>query len=105
MKRLIQFPTEGGETITVEVKDEDGQLGHAGRGGDVAQKAAETFEAAMSRLKFLTSKVVSTLPNLNDPDELSLEFGVKLSAEAGVVIASASAEANITVKLSWKRGE
>jgi hypothetical protein len=38
------------------------------------------------------------------PSEATLEFGLKASAEVGnVVVSKASAEANYTIKLTWKR--
>lgn len=36
------------------------------------------------------------------PDEIALEVGVKFVGEAGVVIARASAEANLVIKLKWQ---
>jgi hypothetical protein len=35
------------------------------------------------------------------PDKVQLEFGVKLTAEAGVVIAKAATEANFKLSLEW----
>jgi Trypsin-co-occurring domain 1 len=37
------------------------------------------------------------------PDEFTVEFGVKLSAKAAVVIASATTDANFKVTLKWKK--
>lgn len=34
-----------------------------------------------------------------------MQFGIKLSAAAGAVIAKAGSEANFAVKLNWKRAE
>lgn len=39
------------------------------------------------------------------PDEVSLELGVGVGSEAGVIFASASSEANLKVTLTWKRRE
>jgi hypothetical protein len=38
------------------------------------------------------------------PDGIEVEFGVKLNAEAGAVIAKSAVEGHFTVKLSWDRG-
>jgi hypothetical protein len=38
----------------------------------------------------------------DSPDEAAVEFGVKLSTNAGVVFASAAAETNFVFKLTWK---
>lgn len=37
------------------------------------------------------------------PDRISLEFGIKFSAEAGVVVARTATEANFTVSVEWNR--
>ncbi|WP_304364726.1 CU044_2847 family protein, partial [Streptomyces viridosporus] len=39
------------------------------------------------------------------PDTVELEFGVKLTAEAGAIIAKGSAEGHLVVKLSWSPGQ
>ena len=36
------------------------------------------------------------------PSELSLTFGIKLTAEAGVVIARTAGECNFAVTMRWK---
>ncbi len=47
--------------------------------------------------------MITTLRGLaHKPDEIEMEFGFSLNAVAGVVIASASTEANYKVTLRWK---
>ena len=36
--------------------------------------------------------------------QVEIEFGVKLSAEAGALIARTAADAHLTVKLTWSPG-
>jgi len=38
------------------------------------------------------------------PDEVSVEFGVKLSAEVGVIITRASSDMNFKIVAKWKNG-
>ena len=72
--------------------------------GQIWEEAKEKFEDVMQQIKPATSAVLRALRELADsPDEASVEFGVKLSSSAGMVIASASAEANFILKLTWKR--
>ena len=40
---------------------------------------------------------------VESPDEVQVEFGLLLSAEAGAVLAAASATANYKVTMTWKR--
>ena len=107
MKRLIEFPLEAGGSIVIEVDEPEPEGGvvRVARPGEVAEQARETFEAALERLKPASNAIIGKLRSLSDPpDEVSVEFGLKMNAQLGaVVIASAGAEANYKVTLTWKR--
>jgi NTP-dependent ternary system trypsin peptidase co-occuring protein len=38
------------------------------------------------------------------PDEIAIEFGVKLSADVGAIIARTGGEANFKISLRWQKG-
>src|SRR5450631_698287 len=60
------------------------------------------FETALATIKSATSQLMETLSSIDKrPDECELEFGIKLSAAAGAILAKAGAEANFTVKMKW----
>jgi Trypsin-co-occurring domain 1 len=102
MKHLVEFPLEEGGSIIVEV-DEPEREGtvRAGR-GDTIVKAKETLEEALNHVLPATKSIVEKLRSIgNKPDEIEINFGVKLSTVAGAVIASASAEANFDVTVRW----
>lgn len=108
MKQLIEFPLEDGESILIEVDEPEaaGGVVRAGRPGEVVARAGQTFESAMDRIKPAARVVIAKLRSLSDPpDEIEIEFGLKMSAEAGAIVAVAGAEANYKVTLIWKRGE
>ena len=108
MKRLVEFPLEDGSTILVEVDEPEGPGGavQVRRDSKTVEKAKQTFEAALDKIKPTANAVISKLRNLYDaPDEVTVEFGLKLSGEAGVVLASAGVEANYKVTLTWKKNE
>ncbi len=111
MKRLIEFPLEDGSTILVEVDEAESARGtlrvdRGGRDDKTVEKANQTFETALDTVKPTANAVISKLRDLYDPpDEISVEFGLKLSAEAGVVLAAAGIEANYKVTLKWKKEE
>jgi len=105
MKRLVIYPLEDGTQITIEV-DEPGSQGvtRGGRGFNVVEEAKQKFEDALRQIKPATVAIIKTLRELSDsPDEASVEFGVKLNANSGVILASAGVEANFVFKLTWKR--
>ena len=108
MKRLIEFPLEGtDQTILVEVDEpETGGVVRASRGSDTIAKAQKTFEEAMEKVKPAASAIISKIRSLSDsPDEVEVQFGLKLSADSGAFIASAGLEANYSVTLKWKKEE
>jgi len=103
MKRLVEFPLEDGTSMLVEIDepDQDG-LVKASRGYDVIDKAHQTLEKSLEKVEPAAQLVIQQFRKLHDvPDEIEVSFGLKLSAEAGAVLASASAEANYTVTLKW----
>jgi hypothetical protein len=102
MKRLVEFPLKEGGSIVVEIDEpETGGTVRAGR-EDTIEKARETFEDALNKVLPVTKTVVEKLRSMaSKPDEIEVTFGVKLNTVAGVVIASASAEANFGVTLRW----
>ena len=107
MKRLIEFPLEEGGSIVVEVDEPvpEGGVVRAARPGEIAAKAGQTFEAALERIKPLAGTIIAKLRGLHDPpDEAVVEFGLKMSGQAGsVVVASVGAEAHYKVTLTWRR--
>jgi hypothetical protein len=109
VKSLIEFPLEEGGSIVVEVDEPapEGSVVRAARPGEVAAKAGQTFEAALERIKPVAGTIIAKLRDLHDPpDEAVVEFGLKMSGQAGsVVVASVGAEAHYKVTLTWRREE
>jgi hypothetical protein len=107
MKQLVEFALADDEVILVEV--DAPTLARATMRGlaepqAMVEKAKISFEQALDKLKPAADAIISKLRNLTErPDEISVEFGIKLSAAAGAVITSASVEANFVVKLLWRQ--
>jgi len=103
--KIIELVWEDGTKVAAEVtepgEDQEGTE-RSGRLEKVQQLTQQAFEKAMGQLKPIAQTVMATLKELNNPSEVAVEFGVKLSAETGVVIASAQAEANFKISLKWK---
>jgi hypothetical protein len=110
MKRLVEFPSESGEVILVEV-EEQRPGGETRRGlspSAVVERAQTSFEDALDKARPMASSLVKKLRDIGDstgnpPDEVQVEGGIILSAEAGAVLAAASAGANYKVTMTWKR--
>jgi hypothetical protein len=106
MKRLIEFPLQDGSSMIVEVDKPEtpGSVTRAARPGEAIEKAKQTLDDALDKVTPAAQAVVSKLRGLHDePDEIAVEFGIKLSAAAGAFIASAGVEANYKVTLKWTK--
>jgi glutamate mutase epsilon subunit len=113
MTRYLEFATGDGESVLVEVDDDEivppPGIEKAGlvskRVGDTVATAAATFEEAIARavrrnVEALDAAVLA-LPNA--PTELELTFALKATGEVGnLAIAKVGGEANFTVRLAWK---
>lgn len=106
MTQLIEYALENGESVVLEIQDEDSSeetIPVAKKAG-VVTKANQTFDKALEKIKPAAAAVILNLKSLHEPpDEISLEFGVKLNATAGAVVASTSLDANYKVTMTWKR--
>jgi Trypsin-co-occurring domain 1 len=109
MARLAKFVLPDGSSIVAEVDDESLDSSRIMRGGSVATsevvvKANASFESALDRVRWAAEGLLNRLTSLaSPPDEVEVEFGVKLNAETGAVIAKAATEANFRINLKWTR--
>jgi hypothetical protein len=109
MARLAKFVLPDGNSIVAEVDGEPFDTSRVMRGGvlgssEIVVKANESFETALDRVRWAAEGLLDRLTSLaSPPDEVEVEFGVKLNAETGAVIAKASTEANFKINLKWTR--
>jgi hypothetical protein len=107
MKQLIEYPTESGEPILVEIEihevEEGGEIEVARFDG--FKKAVKTFEESLSSVKPVVKSIVNKLSDLIEkPHEINVEFGVKMGAKGGIIVASSDIEGNFKVTLKWNQG-
>ncbi|MBD2261111.1 CU044_2847 family protein [Pseudanabaena sp. FACHB-2040] len=110
-KEIAQFKLEDGTAFLVEVDPP-----RTTRGGSIQRVAAvnadqmvyqatQTLEEALDTVKPVAATVLSRLRSgLTTPaDGIEVTFGLKLSAEAGVVFGSVGGEVTFEVKLTWEK--
>ena len=109
MGQLVEFSLNDGGTILVEVHETTRTGGPVtrGLGGDqITERARLTFEDAVQRVEPAAQAIITRLRGMAQaPDEVQVEFGLDLSAEAGAFIAAASATANFKIAMTWRRSE
>jgi hypothetical protein len=90
--------------VEVDETDVDSGAIRACRGSDAIQQAKGAFDDAIGMVKPATETIIAQFRTLSDPpDQASIEFGIKLNATAGAVIASTQVEANFQITLEWHR--
>jgi len=103
MEQLLQFEAGGG-TVFVEVADDEPGIDRAARIDDMVVKASESLETALEQVRVVASTAIAKLGDLDrQPEQVEVEFGIRLNAEAGAVIARTQAEGHLQVKLAWNR--
>jgi len=107
MGQLVEFSLKGGGTILVEVHEmaRVGEPVTRGLHGEqVAERARYTFEDAVERVEPAAQAIITRLRGMaQTPDEVQVEFGLDLHAEAGAFIAAASATANFKIAMTWRQ--
>lgn len=100
MTEFVAVPLEDGGVIVVEMDDPTGGVVKTGRPGTVVRQATQSLEVALDAVVPAARSILSKLRKAG-PQEVSVEFGLKLTAEAGAVIAKTTGECNIQVTLRW----
>jgi Trypsin-co-occurring domain 1 len=106
MSRLIEVPLSTGGSVTVEVEDPTGGRTMRGgdRGADLVEHGGRTLEESLSAIAPALREVLDKLRGVStELSEIEVELGLKLTGEAGMVIAKAGAEANFRVLVRWQR--
>lgn len=105
MKKLVEFPLEDGRTVIIEVNDPQPEgTNERASLGEVSARATKTLETALEQVTPAAEAILKRFSGLSQlPDEIEVEFGLKVNAEIGAFVASGSVEANYVVKLKWSR--
>ena len=102
-KDVLEFELADGTPVYVETTDVGAtDLRRVGRGEEGPLKADSRFEEAVARIRPAAQALLDSLRELNTPEEVGLEFGLKFNAKAGAIIASVDSEATFKVSISWK---
>jgi hypothetical protein len=104
---LLEFKTDAGDSLLVEVDETSGgAVTRGGRTADAVVEAGASLEQVLGRLGPAMRGIMSQIREAADrPDEVEVEFGVKLSADSNVIIARAGGEANFRIAVKWVEGK
>jgi Trypsin-co-occurring domain 1 len=104
MSELVRFEDRNGSVLLVEVDEESLGIERIRRDENGVVEAGKRLDEALAAAQPTIRTVIQTLRGLA-PDEHEIEFGIKLNAEAGVVVAKSAVEGHFNVKLLWRRAD
>lgn len=108
MTVLMQVPLdddEGAATVLVEADrgDISGELILASREpGQAVAVAVKSLSDSLERLEPVLRTVKDKLVAAA-PEHFTVEFGVKLGGETGIILAKGTAEVNLKITMTWDR--
>ena len=108
MADLIKIQLDNGTSIYLETAqiDRSDDLLDPVTGNRVIQKTKAFLAETFDQNKEFSGGISESIDRMDfRPDELEVEFAVKFSADAGIIISSIGTEANITVKMKWEKSK
>lgn len=109
MRYLVELPIAGGgveaQVVKVAISEAGGDgLVKVARPGQVVARATRSLGEMLGSVRPVAETFVESFRGLaHAPDEIKVEFGISLSAEADVIVTSTAADANFSVSLTWNR--
>ncbi|MGH3865784.1 MAG: CU044_2847 family protein [Pseudonocardiaceae bacterium] len=100
MTEVVRFELAEGAAVLVEVDEDNLGIERVSRGRDGVVEAGHRLTEALGSVRDAARESMEVLRTLS-PGRMELEFGVKLAAEAGAIIAKTAAEGHFTVRLTW----
>jgi hypothetical protein len=110
MAVLMKVPlddAEGAASVLVETDSQDipgGLVLAAPDPGRAAVTAAQSLSASLEHLKPVLHTVKENLAG-SAPNHFTVEFGIKLGGESGIILAKGTAEVNFKITMTWDRSQ
>lgn len=103
MADLARFPLDDGGSVLVEIEPVVGTT-RLGKREDLIEDARTSFDKALSNVRGAATAALTQFRSMSQqPTEVEIKFGVKLTAEAGAIIAKTGLEGTLEVTLRWKQ--
>ncbi|PGH46973.1 hypothetical protein CRI70_31075 [Streptomyces sp. Ru87] len=103
MTELVRFELAGDRGVVVETGEPADGLTPVRRGADGVVDSATHFTERLATVRDAVGEALTQLRDRLGPDDITVSFGVKFTAEAGAVIARTAVEGNLAVEMTWHR--
>ncbi len=104
MKKIVPFDLDG-SPVYIEVEDfQEASTGiqRVARDNEEKEKSVNRFTDAITKVKPAAEAVLKMFQEMDTPDEIGLDFGIKFNAKVGAMFASVDSEATFKISLKWK---
>lgn len=110
MKKIVEFEVEGGPPVYVEVEaaraDEDEALAgfepvRRSLGRSTGDERGGRWRAAIDQVRPAVEDVIEVFRAVSTPDEIGVEFSLKLNTKVNAFVFSSDGEATFKVSLKW----
>lgn len=107
---LVEFPLADGGSVVIAAggpnsgQDPSGPVLRGRVSEAIVTQASESFETVVQRLQPAATAVLDAIRSgPHPPSDVTIEFGIEMSADLGAVIASTAVQANFKVTITWQR--
>jgi hypothetical protein len=101
LSELVRIELSDGGFLLVEAVDQGDGVARASRRGTVVN-AVRTLRESFDQVRAAADDIMQTFGQMDSvPKEVEIEFGVRILAETGAVVAKVGGEAHFTVRLAW----
>ena len=102
MRQPLQFTTNSGAAFEIEVGG--GQEGVTTSQDKSGSAGIASWEGALSGVRTGVQALLDTLrDSVVSPDEVSIEFGIRVTAEGGAIIAATPTEGQFRARVGYMR--
>src|SRR2546422_704623 len=102
-----------GEEVTIYIEVDENQVLNPyadvrGEGFPVVEAAKDVFGSGMKLIRTCAEQIVHTVQTVDHamrPTEFEVQLAIKLDSQVGAILAKASAEAQLQVRMKWVKKE
>lgn len=114
MKKIVEFEVEGGPPVYVEVEaarveDDEALAGFEPVGRSLARGADRDrggrWRGAIEQVRPAVEDVIEVFREVATPDEIGVEFSLKLNTKVNAFVFSSDGEATFKVSLKWSNAK
>ena len=109
MTKLVEVVVDGDVSVLVEIDPSnipkrDGLTLASAEPGAAIAKLSTSLAEALSRLEPVLTTLKEKLKTAS-PDHFTVEFGVTIGGETGIILAKGTAEVTFKITMDWARGQ